>query len=113
LSKLVYIAGPYSGNVSANVKQANHAAIWCAENRVFYICPHMNSAFFDELAPVDFFYEMDLHLLRKCDAILLLPGWEYSKGASGEYNEALTLGLRTFEYSVDCGLLLEWIRENK
>jgi Domain of unknown function (DUF4406) len=117
LNKLVYIAGPYSGKklmaVEANIETARSAAIWCARKNIYYFCPHLNSALFDLYVPetsVDFYYAMDKIFLTKCDAILLLPKWEYSTGASGEYNEALTLGLRTFEYPVDCGLLLEWYK---
>jgi hypothetical protein len=117
LNKLVFISGPYSGkklpDVETNIDIARRAAIWCARNDINYFCPHMNSALFDYYIPevsVDFYYAMDKVFLTKCDAILLLPKWEYSTGASVEYNEALTLGLRTFEYPVDCGLLLEWYK---
>jgi len=120
LSRLVYVAGPYSSDDSAqkraNIEAAINVAIWCARNRIYYFCPHLNSAYFDDLAPdipTEFYYQMDLAILAKFDAVLLMKGWEYSKGASVEYNTAVTLGLRTFEYPVDCSLLLEWIRENK
>ena len=34
--------------------------------------------------------------LRRCDAILLLPGWSKSKGSIAEFYEAINLGIPTF-----------------
>ena len=36
----------------------------------------------------------DLKLLLDCDAIYMLNGWEYSKGASLEYDLAIDLGFK-------------------
>jgi len=36
--------------------------------------------------------------LRKCDTLVLLPGWEQSSGAQAEYEEAKKLGLKIFTW---------------
>jgi nucleoside 2-deoxyribosyltransferase len=91
LSKLVYIAGPYTAptklGVEANVNEARKAAVWCAEHRIFYFCPHLNSGHFELWAPevpVSFYYEMDLAILNRCDVMLVLDGWYSSKGTMAE-----------------------------
>lgn len=41
----------------------------------------------------------DIKHLLKCDAIVMLPGWEKSKGASLEHHIATELGLMVYHYS--------------
>jgi nucleoside 2-deoxyribosyltransferase len=41
------------------------------------------------------YMDIDLAMLRAADAILLLPGWEESKGARVEANYAAYLGIPT------------------
>lgn len=43
----------------------------------------------------------DLHALLLCDAILLLPGWEQSKGCLLESYAACLYGLRPFRRAAD------------
>jgi hypothetical protein len=79
--QLVYIAGKYRGDVVANIAKARAAAVifWAAGYGV--MCPHLNSAHMDGIAPDQNFIEADLLLLAACDFIYLVPGWEESAGA--------------------------------
>lgn len=43
--------------------------------------------------PWDWYMRRDLAELVKCDGIVLLPGWEQSKGARLEHHVAVTLGM--------------------
>ena len=79
-----YLAGPYRGAIRANVRIAEAWAAECAERGVFYICPHMNSAFMGDCAAEDFWLTMDEHIVAKCECLLLMPGWETSQGACDE-----------------------------
>lgn len=40
----------------------------------------------------------DLKLLLDCDAIYMLDGWEYSRGASLEYDLAIDLGFKLIHF---------------
>lgn len=119
MSKLVYIAGPYTAEthslIEHNINVARTAAIWCAEHEIHYFCPHLNTAHFEFWAPKVsryFYYEMDLNILRRCDAILLLANWETSIGSRVEQEVAELLDLRRFEWPADLTKLHKWAKEN-
>ena len=106
--KQVYIAGKYTGvdylEVDRNIAAAREAAAFLARNRIAYHCPHMNSAHFEVITPEvppEFWYEMTLEAMRRCDALLVLPSWSQSKGTQGELAEAHKLGLPVFYYFDD------------
>jgi len=40
--------------------------------------------------------EYSMEWLRRCDAVLFLPGWSKSQGAVAEYFEAKSMGIPTF-----------------
>ena len=47
--------------------------------------------------PDEFWLEGTLELLRRCDAVFLIPGWEQSTGSRSELDEATRLGLPVFD----------------
>ena len=98
---LHYLAGPYRGAVRHNIREAETWAARCAARGIFYICPHMNSAFMSEGeypdAPPEFWRDMDTIILAKCERVLLLPGWENSEGAQEERALAERRGIRVYE----------------
>ena len=75
---LVYIAGPYREDNDTdrinNITAAKLAALDLARMRIPYICPHMNSAMMDVMAPEipeSFWLEMGIEQLSKCDAMFV------------------------------------------
>jgi len=106
--KYVYIAGKYTGTshdfrsyfeIERHITDALEAARTLAELGYGFFCPHQHSAHFEVIAPSvlpAYWYELDNHFLLACDAILMLPGWEQSKGATAERNLALDRGIPVF-----------------
>ena len=45
--------------------------------------------------------EGDLEMMKRCDAVLMVPGWEKSQGAMIEYKVAINRGLPVFCSLVD------------
>lgn len=107
---VVYLAGPYSVGPltpeqntweSIKVQAKLFKAGWYVVN------PLANSHFADtehRLEP-DFYYSMDLEILRRCDAIVMMPGWERSSGAKREKALAEKLGLPVYHWDTDCDML--------
>ena len=84
--RTIYISGPYRGDVEKNVRRARNYAIRLWEQGWGVLCPHLNTAFFDDdcLCTPEIYLERDLWLLEGCDAMFMIPGWEHSKGARDE-----------------------------
>src|SRR5579864_9174443 len=88
--------GPYSGPthdgksfmaIERNILNAREQAIRVMQlGGCVALCPHLNSYHMelDFCAEQDFWYNADLELLRRCDAMILISGWEHSKGAKIE-----------------------------
>jgi hypothetical protein len=96
--ELLYLAGPYSGDVVANVAAARDAARWVVENRPcwFPVTPHLMTAHMEYLAPREYFLEGTLAVLERCRAVALLPGWHRSEGTLGEITRAGKLGMPVY-----------------
>jgi len=93
--QILFLSGPYSRDPVActNIAIVIQSKLLAAGWSVF--CPHANSHFADvqHKLPPDFYYNMDLQFLRRCDAIVMLPDWIASKGATLERDLALERGL--------------------
>ena len=88
--KVVYISGKYSGDIDTNIQKAREIAIKLWESGYAVICPHLNSSHMelDCKASYEQFLAGDVEILRRCDAIIMLPEWEQSKGAWIEWKDA-------------------------
>ena len=95
----IYLAGPYTpidGREEtrlANIRAASDTAKQLLKLGLTPFCPHTMTAGWEDECSYDDFLRMDLEWLRLCDAVVLLPGWQTSRGARMEYEEALKEGL--------------------
>ena len=104
--KVIYIAGPYraysqDGEISIsgiyeNINRARFVAKFVWREGLVPLTPHLNSMLMDGFCKDEVFLRGDLELLSRSDAILLLPDWERSSGATGEYLHALKLKIPHF-----------------
>jgi len=111
---LVYVAGPFRGRSSwqmeQNIRRAEELALAVWEAGAACICPHANTRFFQGECEDSVWLDGDLEILFRCDAVLMVPGWENSAGARREKEEADRLGIPVFDNLF--GLRL-WIRGRK
>ena len=93
---LIYIAGPYRSDslwgVYQNIRHAEEIAIKLWRGGWAVLCPHLNTQLFDvvcEDIPTTVWLNGGLEMLERCDAIMMLRGWETSTGASLELQLAV------------------------
>jgi hypothetical protein len=82
----VYLAGAYSGAIDMNIQTARETAIKVWESGFTCLCPHLNTANFQIDCKCQYtdYLEGDLALLENCQAVLMLPNWITSSGATQE-----------------------------
>jgi hypothetical protein len=114
MKSVVYIAGPFRGPhawaIERNVRRAEWLAhaVWALG--AVALCPHMNTRFFQGSLPDRVWLEGDLELLRRCDAVLLAPGWRKSHGTCREVKEAFAFGIPVFS---TLKALQRWIQKSQ
>lgn len=106
---LVYVAGPYSH--PDPVENTNTAIRWgdrlMGDSLVVPLIPHLSLAWhFVSPHPETFWYEYDLHLLMRCNALLRIPGM--STGADMEVGFANDHDIPVF-YGITS--LYRWARD--
>lgn len=101
--KVIYVAGalfgPNDWEIRRNIHKAATIGYEVAKAGAYPFIPHTNtgSVFMGTMTP-EFWYEGTLEVLRRCDAMILVPGWEESKGTIGELEEArVRLKIPVFE----------------
>lgn len=96
--QLLFISGKYRGKsifeVYENIQIARRYAIKYWQKGYAVICPHTNSALFDGSCDDDVWLKGDLYILKRCDVIVMLPGWKESQGAVEEHKLAQQIGLQ-------------------
>lgn len=111
--KIAYIAGCYTGKttyeIRNNIRAAEKVAEWCWLHNIVAVCPHTNSAFLDGLCPYHVWAEGYLELLKRLgfDFMILVPGWEKSRGTLKEIELANQIGLPIYKYGDAFGNLYD------
>jgi nucleoside 2-deoxyribosyltransferase len=113
--KLIYIAGPFRASdaweVHCNVHRAERAARDVSRLGAFPVTPHSIGAHFDGTETAEFWLTGTMELLRRCDAVLVLPNSGRSTGTQAELKEAERLGIPVFEESFSLGAWLKMSRQ--
>lgn len=101
---VLFISGPYRAaspdTILANIMAARDVARSVWQCGAVALCPHTNTALMDGCLPDSVWLEGDIELLRRCDGIVLLPGWAASEGTLAEREVALQLRMPVFEWPV-------------
>ena len=99
--KVIYVAGrftaPNGWTQAKYIRSAEVVGFAVAEAGAMPLMPTSNTRSFNGTLGEEFWYEGTLELLRRCDAMILTPGWEGSRGVASEIKEADKLGIPVFE----------------
>lgn len=106
---LVYVAGPYRSadghaGVQANIEAARRVGIAVVAKGYSVIVPHTNTGNFEQSLPElgdNFWLDATLEQMRRCDAVVLVPGWESSLGTRGEIVEAECCAIPVYGFVED------------
>jgi len=109
--KMLYVAGPYTAptawGIHKNVIRAERESGYLWKYDVPNICPHMNSKNMNGAADESVFYIGGLLMLEACAGVVVVPGWEHSKGTIAEILHALRLGKPVFTRTTQA---IEWAK---
>lgn len=103
---LIYIAGPYAASAlrsrEAHIRSARAAAEMVLAAGGYPVTPHLLTGGMEDVPNMpartdEYYYTATLTLMTRCDAVLMLPGWCDSRGATAEHAEAQRLGLPVYD----------------
>jgi hypothetical protein len=96
----VYIAGPMTGLPEFNFPAFAAVAKKLRALGCYVVSPHELSIQADRslALPYEFYLRNSLKALLRCDEVVLLPGWERSKGACLEREIAQALKMTVTEW---------------
>jgi hypothetical protein len=106
--KVAYVAGPYKAptmhQIVANIKAAEAVGVALWRMGVATVIPHKNTALLDGCLSDDPAEDRarwlagDIEILRRCDCLVTVPGWENSPGAVKEVEAARRCMMSVFHW---------------
>jgi len=95
--QVVFISGPYRADtprqIQRNINKAAEVALKYWKMGYAVICPHTYCIIYGECVD-SVWLEGDLEMLRRCDGIVMMEGWENSKGSEMEHAFANEFGIK-------------------
>jgi hypothetical protein len=110
-TKLVYVAGPFRGptnyDIQRNCDNAEDLALCVWKTGGIAICPHLNTRHFQGQLKDQIWLEADLLIVKRCDALITVPGWKQSAGTRHEMELAKEWHIPVFHRLEDLNTWLE------
>ena len=116
--KVIYIAGPFRAKtaweIECNVRRAEEAAAMLVMRfGLMPLIPHANTRYFHGMGSDESFWlEGTMEMMRRCDGVYLIDGWEASSGSRAEKAEAEGRGIPVFT-SRDHAEVGAWAKSEK
>lgn len=96
---LLYVAGAYCGDVSANISKAEEVSIALIRNGWHVFTPHKNTAGYEQYEDGTLskttWIEMDLNILSRCNVLFVMNNWKSSIGTQKEIHFASVHDIQT------------------
>ena len=88
MKKMVYVAGPYRGNIKKNIENAERKSIELIRQGFDVLTPHKNTAGYEKYEDGEITDQtwliMDLAILARCDILYVLKNSDSSRGVQKE-----------------------------
>lgn len=101
---IVYIAGPYRAKttylIEQNINKAKALALEVWKKGHIAVCPHANTAHFDGELPDFVWLNGAIEIMKRCDAVVLVEGWENSAGTIKEIEATKEVNISIYK-SID------------
>lgn len=112
--KVIYVAGPFRApnawEIEQNIRRAETVSLEIWRMGAAALTPHCNTRFFQGAAADSGWMDGDLEMLRRCDAVFMVDGWQQSIGATTEYGIAQHMDMPVFTSLDD---LRSWLKEEE
>lgn len=115
---LAYVSGPYrhkkgTAYVEMNIRKAEATAQALWQMGFSVICPHTNTRHFDGLCEPEVWLAGDLVMVEKADCLVMVGGWQYSSGATLEWEHGLAKGKKVFYWPESMAEMAEYAKTFK
>lgn len=107
MGRVVYLAGPYRGDVAGNVSRIRGVAIKLWKAGFVVLCPHLNSGGLEnEVDEEGILMVGALELMKRCDGVVVEKGggWEKSAGTLLEMEVARKNGIPVWTWDEGNGI---------
>lgn len=95
--KHIYLSGPMTGLKNCNFDAFKNAT-YDLKSKGFKVFDPSTTDGGDTSKPWEYYMRIDIKEVSQCDAVVVLPGWEKSKGAKEEVRVARMLKIPIFSY---------------
>ena len=94
--RVVYIAGQYAGDTETNINNAQDVATAARACGAAAIVPHVLSHGVEDTMTEEQWMQHYIAVLGRCDAVIVLPGYESSAGTLREIASAEALAIPVY-----------------